>query len=56
MIVGVKIRNAVDNCPQVKFDDYYYSKLMDLENGEAKLAFFGQTSIISIIDSQWKTT
>lgn len=56
MIIGVKIRNAMDNLPNIKFNDYYYSREMDLANGEAKLAFFGQTSIINIIDSQWKTT
>ena len=56
MIIGVKIRAALAGEPAPKFDDYYYSSLMDLDAGSLKLEFFGESTIINIIESQWRTT
>lgn len=53
MIIGEKIRNMFKK--PIKFDDLYYAKMIDLEN-DNKLSFFGESSVINIVDSQWRTT
>ena len=55
MIIGEKIENLHRKKP-VKFDDLYYSQLINLDEGSSKLAFFQQPSVQYIIDSQWQTT
>ena len=50
MIIGEKI-NSLDQKHPVKFDDLYYSELINLEEGGSKLAFFKQSSVQYIIDS-----
>ena len=53
MIIGEKIRSLNKTAPVV-FNDLYFARLMDMDKN--KLSLFGEESVISIIDSQWKTT
>jgi hypothetical protein len=56
MLIGEKIRSVIAGEPKKKFNDFYYSKLVELDNPDAKLAFFGQGTIVNLINSQWRTT
>lgn len=53
MIIGSKIKNLGQ---AIKFNDLFYSQLFNFEDQQAKLSLFGESSVINIIDSQWRTT
>ena len=49
MIIGQKIKNAGNK--MLKFNDLFYSNLLNFEDTNAKLSLFGESSVINIIDS-----